>query len=254
MTFDEVKNYIKEFKIQNLKVTDINGKKIMEFIQEHSPENIISKLQTYAPSLQTYGRVNFIAANDTQYKQNWKDCYSWPVVFSGISNHLTVQEQPKQQIGFVSQNEATLMAQVQSMQLQMDFYKKFAELEAKLATPKEDKYERLIDKYFPIIGPMMGLKMDPDQMQQMMAMYQLQNAMNGKTNMAQQNTTQGMAGIQHTPTLQQTEEEKKTEQEIVNEMCALSQKTTDQNILSLLKGLNQKPELIQMALNFLQPK
>lgn len=256
MTFDEVKKCIVDFKVQNIKVVDINGKKIMEFTQEHSPENLVSKLESYLTTLQSYGRLNFICANETQYKQNWKDCYNWTVVFGGSITPTIIPEQPKQQIGYVSQNEAALMAQVQTMQLQMQFFEKIKELEAKLNAPKENDYERLIDKYFPLIAAKLGITFDAESMNQMMGMYQLQNAMKGNANpmVQQNNSNNGINGIKHEPTIHQTEEEKQVEQEIVNEMLALSQKTSDQNILALLKGLNAQPGYIDMALNFIKPK
>jgi hypothetical protein len=259
MTFEEVKNCIRQLNVVSVKITDTNGKKIMEFLDELSPENLISKLENFSPTLQTYGRVTFIAANATQYKQNWKDCYQWPVIFSGIMPHLnTAATNPEQaNIGFVSKDHAALMATVATLQLQMEFTKQIAELKAQIlnAGGKEEKWERIADKYFPIASAMMGIKMEPDQIDNMMKMYQLQAAMSGKVPMMQQNPQQGMAGIQSTPTLQQTQEEQETEKKIVEQLTMLSQKTTDQKILALIQGLNNNPAWVDMAINFMnQPK
>lgn len=255
MTFDEVKKCIIDFKVLNLKVTDTQGKKLMEFINELSPESLNMKLDGYLGTLQTYGAVKFIAANETQYKQNWKDCYNWHVTFTGISHNATLMQQhtPTHQIGFVSSNEATLMAQVKVMEMQMEFNKKMMELEQKLNTPKEHHYERLADKYGPLLMAMAGVKLDPDQVQQMMGWYQLQNAMNGKNPMVQQNNNNpGIAGIKQEPVLQQTKEEQELELKIVNEMNALRETLSDDKILKLVTALKMNPGVADTLLGMIK--
>lgn len=256
MTFEEVKHIIKQLNVVNVKITDTNGKKVMQFFDELSPENLIAKLDGFAPTLQTYGRLTFIGATAAQFKQNWKDCYQWPVVFSTIPAHLTSTNEPQKiNQGYVSHNEATLMAQLAGLQMQMDFNKKIADLEKKIdgGKEKESQWERVIDKYFPMVAPQFGITMSPEQMDSAMKYYQMQAMMNGKMMPPVQNN--GMAGLNiqtnTNPSIQQTEEEKQTEDEIVKELTALSEKTSDQKLLTLIKALNNNPAYVDMAINFM---
>lgn len=256
MNFEEVKQFIKQLNVTSVKITDTNAKKIIEFLDEVSPENLIAKLENFIPTLQAYGRVTFVGANAAQLKQNWKDCYQWPVIFSGITTPVTTHtvDTGQTQRGFVSHNEAALMAQLAGLQIQMQFMEKMAALERKIegGTGKESQFERIADKYFPIVGPMLGFKLDKEQIESAMLYHNMQNAMSGKQVVAQQNGINGL-NTQTNPTtsLQLTEEEKKTEEEIVKELTMLSSKTTDQKILALIKGLNQQPGWIDMAINFM---
>lgn len=246
MTFDNALKLMADQSITHVRVMDTNNKRVLD-IDGGSVEDAVQKITEHKAILSTYGRVNFLCATDSIRKQNWKDAYSWAVTFTG-SNEQAPKHDPgigRIPSGFVSQNEAMLMAQLQALTIQMDYTKKMSELEAKftLAQPKNEGFEKYI--------PMMGMFMDIDQtkMQNMMMLMQMQTAMNGKQ-------PAGISGL-FTPEntaapaqLQTTDDEKKLLEDINNNMEALSEKVSLDKINQLLKLLADKPEYADMALNF----
>lgn len=249
MTYEEVKNHIRELKVLHVKVIDVQGKKILEFIGELSPENLINKIDCFQSSLQSWGRVTFIAATETQYKQNWKDCFQWPVVFNAAvvttNNHSPqIGAMPS---GFISQSEAMLMAENAKLKLEMDFNKRFSDLEAKIngKDSKEGDIERLFDKYGHFILPKLGINMAPPtpSADELVKLYHYKAMMEGNNGMA------GLySGTKNGAKVEATEEEKKQIAEIESELDKLSEKTSVDNIRDLIKGLNENPQFIPMAL------
>lgn len=253
---------LREFNITHVKITDVNGKKIMQFLDEASPESLMMKLDSYMPSIQHYGRVNMIAANDSMKSQNWKDCYQWPVStnFSHITN---ANQQPIQQqksfipTGYISQNEATLQAELLALKMQMQLNDKIAELEKKYATKPESEtqqIERMVDKYGPMAMALMGFQFTPENMATMSQMYQMQGMMNGTYKPQPQtgiNGTQTTAAPEQKQQVQMTKEEQDKAVLIVQELDKLSTSIGDDNILQMVKFMNDNPDKQAFVLQFI---
>jgi hypothetical protein len=250
MQYNDAIKLMKELDTPHVKVVDTSGNRIYDCTEESSVENTIAKLNAFLPTLKTYGRVNFIAATDTVKKQNWKDAYKWSVTFDG-STDTNVQPNQNNQVqgikqGYISEREANLMAKLEAMNLTMEFQKKIDELEKKISgTGSEDKIEKYISKYLPILGAF--VKIDDEKIGNMMKIAQIQGM---------QAPAQGMAGLNviqnPKPVIQQTAEEQKQVAEIISEMDKLEQKVSIDKILLLLKGLNEKPEFAEQAINFMK--
>jgi nitrate reductase NapAB chaperone NapD len=255
MNYDDVKQYIKELNVTSLKVTDTNGKKLVEFIQAPSPESLINKLDAFLPSLKAQGRVVMLGANESQYKQNWKECCHWNVTFGTDIvqvNNSTPAHLPSG-MGYMSRTEAELLARNKELENEIKWNTRLSELEKKIEKanekPKEHIYERLADKYGPIALAAMGFKFEPEQMNTMAQMYQLQGLQNGTV---QPHRNTGIAGPnEQGAVIQRTPEEEKMIKDIVASMEQLSTKIPDQKILTLLEGLNANPALADMAINFM---
>lgn len=250
MQFKEAKTLMKELNTPHIRVIGPDGKRIYDLFNEVSVENAIAKLESLLPTLRTYGRVNFIAGTDAHKKQHFKDAYQWPITFEG-GNDAIIQPGGDNaytgiKTGYVSKLEADLMAQVSTLNLQINFQKQIDDLNAKITgATKEDKWEKLLDKYLPMAG--LVFKIDDDKIAQMSKIASLQ-AM-GNQNQAGIN---GLS-IQQKPKelIQGTEEEKKLVAEIITEMDKLEEKITAKKILALIKGLNEKPEFADQAITFM---
>lgn len=246
MTFNDAIELMQDGKYTHLKVIDTDGKRVLDLDAETNT-SLIEKLKPYRNILQTYGKVKFMLATDSIYKQNWKDAYNWTVTFSNdaTQQHNTPQINSAPPSGYISQNEAALMAQLAGLQKQIELDQKFNELTKRLdqnTNKKSDGFE----KYLPMLG--LFADIDENKMRNIMLLSSMQNAtaapsINGlPTQQPNQNTVAG------------TNDEQKTVAEINKQMELLSEKVSLNAILQFLTVLNQKPQfletLTQMAANF----
>lgn len=233
MTFEDAIKLIQDAKITHLKVLDTDGKKLME-LNADSADSVIAQLEGYKNIMASNGRVKFVAANDSIYNQKWRDAYTWTIVFSTTTP--TVISAPSGiggiPTGYVSQNEASLMAKLEALTMQINFDKKFSELEKKLDLNKGDDFE----KYLPFAGLLMDI--DPKKLETMTALAGMQAAMNGKNQ-------QGLAGLQEKKDLVQTTVEEKEQIMVINnELEKLSEKVAVSKIAEFIKALNDKPQFL----------
>lgn len=247
MTLDDTIRLIQDGKIQHLKIVDSEGKKVFDF-NGSTVDDLISQIQQYKNILASYGRVKFVAANEAVYKQNWRDAYQWTVIFNNTKEAApSAPQQSNNGIpsGFISQNEAQLLADLKALQMQRETDLKLAEMQKQIDNKEKDSSEG-IEKYLPMLGMIMDI--DEKKLSNMIALAGLQNAMNGKST--------GIAGppteIQNA--VKGTEEEKQMIEAINKQMELLSHKVQLSSICEFLKVLNEKPEflksLMDMAANF----
>lgn len=259
MKFEDVIIIMRDLNVMHVKVIDTQNKRVIDFMEETSVDNTIAKLQGYMGLLSSYGRLTFIGATDAIKKQNWRDAYTWIVTFNGTSaeapkvNQGVGSFQPMP--GYISQNEAALMAQLSALQLQLNFQKQIADLERKLTVPAQEG-ENMLEKHLPMLGMFMDI--DETKMANMMKMAQIQGMMKGSQMPSQ---TQGIAGPftgvnQGTQTkIEVTEQEKAQVAEFNKEIDLLSEKASLEKLITLVKGLNANPGFVDMALTFInQPK
>lgn len=242
MTFDDAIKLMEDGKYTHLKVVDTDGRRVLD-LEGETNTTLIEKLKPYQNILSSYGKVKFILATDSIFKQNWKDAYNWTVTFTGAN--ATPQINTQQMGGFgsgmVSQSEALLMAQLAGMQKQLEFNEKFAELNRKIdATKNNSPY----DKYLPLLG--MFTDIDEQKLKNMMLLSSISG---GGQNFQQINglndATKHVVG---------TDEEKKLVEEVEKELEKLTEKVHISSIHEFLKALNDNPTfldtLTQMAKNF----
>jgi len=254
MTFQDAIKLIEDGKYNHLKIVDPEGKKIMELNAESS-DSLIAQLDSYKQVLSTYGRIKFLAANESIFKQNWKDPFTWNVVFTNASPLTPVASIGSVPAGYVSANEAALAAQVESLKKQIEMDKRFSDLEQKI----KEKDNEGIMQYLPMLG--LAMDLPEKKLNSMLALGQIHGLMNGKT-------VPGLAGLgangamkteaewrdQVKPVVSGTDEEKKLIVTINTELEELCKKVEMANVAEFLKTLNAKPEflatLINMAKNF----
>lgn len=250
MQFDEAIQLMKELKTPYIKVSDTSGNRIFDVTDEQSVENTIDKLKTYLKTIRSLGAVIFVCATETCKKQNWKDAFKWRVTFEGVIQTETKPENNNHaHRGYISQSEANLMAQVQVLQMQMQFNAKLEELNKKIeGNDKPDRIERIIDKYAPIAGAFFNIT--PEKYENMAKIASIQGMMGGSN-------SKGIAGVNPTAnnvTQQSVElspEEKKQVEDFNNEIEKLSEKTDLEKLTALVRGLNANPGYIDMALGFM---
>jgi hypothetical protein len=244
MRFSEALELLKDGKYTNVQVTDSDGKRLLD-CEGLTSETLILKLEQFKPQLSSYGRVRFKVATEAIKRANWKDAYVWDVNFIGDYSGVSSNNELKPfspGIGFISQNEATLMSQLEGLKKEMEFNKRFDELNKKL----EDKKSFNVKEFLPL-APMLSLFFDikPDKMLQF---SQMAGAMN-----ATQNTTHtGIAGLIPTDkktTVKGTPEEQALILSINDNLEKLSEKVSVEKIEEFIRTLNDKPEFLTMLLN-----
>lgn len=238
MTFEDAIKLIRDGKFTHLKIVDTDNKKLMDLHSDNS-EDLISQLESYKSILQANGRLKFLAATDTIFKQNWKDCFTWNIVFTNSAPATNTAQNSIGGIpsGYVSANEANLLAELKALQMQRDFDNKLAEINKKL----DEKESAGFEKYLPMLGLFADIK--PEKLNTMMALSGMQAAMNG-------NNVQGLAGLQEKKAeVQTTVEEKELINSINQEMGKLSEKIELSKINEFVKTLNNKPEFFNVLMS-----
>lgn len=258
MKFEEVIKIMTDLNVMHIKVLDTNGKRVIDFTDEQSTENTVNRLKEYLPILSGYGRVTFIGGTENIKKANYKDAYNWVVTFNG-SNDVSTQNNANHQNnnnytpkGFVSANEANLMAQLQVLTMQMSFQKQIADLEKKFSLPTAEP--DMIDKYLPMLG--MFVDIDDKKIANVMKLAQMQGMAKGTPQLPAQTQSTGMAGT-FTGTTKDGTKVEITEQEKVQidtfnkEIDLLSEKASLEKLTELVKALNSNPAFIEQALVFM---
>lgn len=241
MKFNEALELIKDGKYTNITVTDTDGKRLID-VEGLTPETLINKLEQFKNQLQSYGRVKFRVATEQIKKANWKDAYHWDVNFMGdYSGNNTLNEiKPfNPGIGFISQNEASLMSQLEGLKKEIEYNKKFDEINKKL----EDKDNNSIKQFMPLV-PLLGLFMEikPEKMQQMASMAQIAGHMSQPTGIA------GLIPTDNNTIVKGTKEEVELINSINNNLEILSEKVPIEKIEEFIRTLNEKPEFLTMLL------
>lgn len=240
MTFDEAIEIIKDKELLHVKVIDSKGSKVMEFCDEQSAENTIAQLNRFKNVFSAYGALTFVCANDSIKKQNFKDAFKWLVTFSNTSVQPHVNVSGNVPSGYISQNEANLMAQLQALTTQMKF-------DAEMQKLREEMKEGKKDNGFMQYAPMLGLVMDlpPEKMQLLMAMGASHNTMH--------HHAPSINGLPtNEPTMAGTEQEKKLENSISGNVEKIAEKIGLEKVDELLKYLNDNPHMLDVAVNFVK--
>jgi len=243
MIFKDAIQLIQDGNYTNIKVTDTNGKRVLD-VEGETSQSLIEKLQAYKQQLCSFGRVNFMVATDAIKKANWKDAYVWPVTFGGeMQSNSPALFSPGQ--GFVSEREAMLMGELSGLRKEVEWNKRFDEINKKLDEKNSDEFS----KFLPLL-PMLGLFVDikPEKMQAMAALSQMAGAMTQKPGMA------GLIPTDSKTVVKGTDEEVKCIKSINDNLEKLSEKVPVDKIDEFIKTLNEKPEfltmLMQMASNY----
>lgn len=247
MTFNDALQLIDDGnKYKYLRVFDTEGKRLLDLDADN---NLLlrEKLATYRTILSTYGKVKIQVATESIYKQNWKDAFSWNVTFNEVATQtpqLNVPTLNGPPAGFISNNEALLMAQIAGLNKQMEFDREMQKLRAEISASKNNGGS--FEKYLPMLGMFMDL--DENKIKNMM----LLSSMNGGGFQQHHGGINGPP--QQTNSVAGTDEEKQTIENINKQLELLAEKVHAKSIEQFLVVLNQKPEflntLIQMAQNF----
>lgn len=251
MNFEQACKLIEEQEITHLKIEDFNKKRLLSLSDETAPQLIV-KLQAFQDALSGYGKVIFICADDKCYRSSWRDALHWQVTISNINPIASpgANLTPNNAIphGYVSASEAMLQAKIAELTLQMNFEKRFAELEKKNGVKPSTADELL--KYMPMLGLVMDI--DEKKLTQMMGLASLQNTMQSG-NGTQQNGIAGLGDkIQETKlTVETTEAENQTLDKIENSLVELTTKVPMDDILLLIDTLNKKPQLVNTLKTFI---
>lgn len=247
MTFNDALRLIDDGnKYRYLRVFDTEGKRILDLDADN---NLLlrERLEQYRTILSTYGKVKIQIATESIYKQNWKDAFNWNVTFNESATQTPAINVPTlggPPAGYVSSNEALLMAQIAGLNKQMEFQLEMQKLRNEMSAMKNGGGS--FDKYLPMLGMFMDL--DETKIKNMM----LLSSMNGGGFSQQHNT--GINGPPQQNSVAGTDEEKQTIENINKQLELLAEKVHAKSIEQFLVVLNQKPEflntLIQMAQNF----
>lgn len=251
MTFDQACNLIQEQDIKYLKIEDFNKRRLLSLSDETAPQ-LVQKLQAFKDSLSGYGKVIFICADEKCKNSSWRDALHWQVTISSVTP--IVQPGANMQIpgaipaGYISASEALMQAKIAELTLQMNFEKRFAEMEKKHGVKPSTADEIL--KYMPMLGLVMDI--DEKKLTQMMGLASLQSTMQGGSN-SQQNGIAGLGDkIQETKlTVETTEAENQTLDKIENNLAELATKVSMDDILLLIETLNKKPQLVNTLKTFI---
>lgn len=249
INFETIKKLIEQLDVRNLRLIDLKEHKIWEYCGQSTAE-VVGALEENKEWLSTYGRCKMLGATETQYKQNWKDCYKWDVLFlpSAQAKQQINEQQSKQANtgkiipeGYVSLEYANLMAQIESLKLMQGLKEK--EMDWKIQMHMAEKNDPM--RYLPIAG--MFFDIDEKKMANVMKIAQAQNAMNGNN--------LGMAGNETgNKTIATVEDTDEIVKQIQDELTILSKKVSLPDILKMVKGLNSKPDVngaVQMLLGFI---
>ena len=245
MKFKEALKIIEEENLNHIQVNDIAGKRLYDLSAANGAE-ASQKLQDKENVLSEFGRVSFRLANDKIKAASWRDAYQWPVTFHNSNGDPKPVQENNNRIGnipmgYISQGEADLKAQLLGLQTQIEYDKKFVELEKKIndSKTKESAIERIFDKYFPMLG--MVFDVDKDKLNNMYLLSQMGNAVKNP---------QTIAGPDKNVLQVQTDQtEAELEKGIQTNLENLAAKVGYPAILNFLQVLNDKPEFLQTLIN-----
>ena len=239
MLYSEAIELMRNQNLLYVKVIDTKGNRVMDFLEEDSVENTISKLNQYKTTLTSYGALTFICANETVKKQNFKDAFKWHVTFAETQLPQTLQQgMGSVPIGYISQSEASLLATLQGLQSQMKFDAELQKLREEINAKKDNGFE----KYLPMAALLFDIP--AEKMQMFMAMQ----------GMSQQtkNHSSGINGLNENKIeMQATPEEQKELDEIHENVQILIEKIGQEKVNKLLQFLNANPNMLEMSLQFI---
>lgn len=241
INFDDIKRLIDQLNVHNVRVIDLKDHKIFEYLGTSSID-VINGLEKNLNWLGSYGRCKVLGANESQFKQSWKDCYKWDVVFNNIPAQQNNNNQKPQNnvnqgtgipTGYVSLEYATMMAQIESLKASNDL--KLKEMEWRMQMHSNAQNDPM--RFLPMAG--MFFNIDDKKMANVMKIAQAQSAMNGNQNTGMAGL--GMNNINETKVTIEDQNELVTK--IQDELTVLSQKIPLETILKMVKGLNAKPDV-----------
>ena len=241
MIYEDAIKLIEQLNIVALKVLDTNGKRLFD-IKEDTFKALVDKVNVWKPTLMQYGRVKFMAATESIFKQNWKDAYQWDITFNGNTDSVQTSNNFMGAVpsGYISIQQAMLMSELEKVKAQSELDKKFSDLEKKLQTNQG------WEKYLPMLG--MFIDLDEKKLNNMAALCQMNGMMNGSATLPTQNAA-GVAGLNDVK-VQGTPAEKEKIEQLEKNLEDLSNSIGVDKLAELVKLLNEKPQYADMALNF----
>lgn len=247
---DQLKRLIDTVNVHYIRVIDMRDHKIYEY-HGANPDDVKNNLEENRDLLSGYGRVKVLGATEAQYKQSWKDCYKWDVMFNAQSAALNKPSNPDPQpkgwgmnvpSDYVHKDVLNLHLQLAAIQSNQDRLNK--ELEFKMMMYQDEKKDPM--KYLPLLG--MFLNVDESKIARAMKFAQLSSAIGGGSHAA-------LAGPQQENKLTiqgtMTDEEKvkaaeKEIEEYVPKIEAALQKLNKSvplpKILETIEALNSRPD------------
>jgi hypothetical protein len=239
ISWEHVKELIRENKTVCLKIDDLSRRHICEIINEaYTVEDTINALEAKKSMLSSYGRINITAANWNGHKGDWKKKFEWYVITDGINTPALIgNEVGTTQRGYISASEAALMAKYEALVIQSQFQKQIDEMNYKLSGAKGESMAEMIKSAMPFLPLFIN---DPNKLA----------AVANMAGMMQQ--AQGMAGKSPSFEVHQTEDETQKQLNIISEhLNILIKEVGIDKVQRLVIGIAKKPNLVDTALTFL---
>ena len=134
---------------------DNAGKQIAEIL-EATPQSAVMKLNEYAPSLQSYGKLKIKGTDEKGIGNNYAHAKEWTVFFESTTPVLngggSWMNAGAMQQGGMNNELIKALVGLETIKLQFDYFKKEQSLEEK--HKKKDDFNPA--KYLPLAGPMLG--------------------------------------------------------------------------------------------------
>lgn len=243
ISFDAVIELMRKLNTPYIKISSLALKRIVEFVDSDNVETTIAEMQRFKPTLIGYGRVHIKAADEKIKTAKWSEPYVWTM---DLSNGLQGQsESGTMQRGFVSHNEANLMAELAAFKLQVKYDNDLRDLRDQLNGKNNDNIFSQLKEMLPFAPIFIK---DQSTRDSMIAIAGAMGMMNNKTQ------PQGMAGGPGETTLhsQMTPQEEKEKLKLIHQKLGeLISKVGIEKVEKLVVGISGKPEMVDAALTFL---
>lgn len=238
--FNEAITFIREQKLTCIKILGLDGKRIAQYTDaDCTTEGLCAYLSSKKSMLAPYELVQFVVTDHEGKAGNWTKAFTWQVRTNTNSNSDHVEDGNNViKTGNISMREAGLMAELAALKLEIQYNKRFDELNAKLEG-QGDMFGGF-DKLIPLLPIFVN---DTAKIEKII---QLAGVMNNK-----QPAFTGMAGTTEMSS-QKTQDELNAQykviQDNINELvkvCGIDK------VDKLIQMVKNKPELVDTALNFL---
>lgn len=240
--FKEAIEIIREQKCSHVKVLTLDKRRICEYSDEDSTtEGCISYLENKKSVLASYNLVNIFATTKKGADGNWTNAYNWTVKCDNNYDHNHEENNTQHHRGYVSEREAALMRELDTLKLQVQFQKQIDELNAKLEGKDDGDLFSNFDKLLPLLPLITN---DSGKIEKVI---QLAGVMNG----GKQNSRAGIAGKNEIKMERTEEEEDLILQRIELNIKKLIKVCGSDKIDKLIQAASDKPSIVDTALNFL---
>jgi len=244
IAFKDIGTFILQQDANNLRIYDMHKNCILD-ISEPTAQAAVTKLNSIAPMLSSYGKLTIKGGNDGHKAKHFTGADAWLVYFENAmgttwANQGAMQMQQPQNSGMNMQLLNT-MVELEKIKVQMIADKEKRELEEKYK--KKDTLPVPME-YLPFIGEFLGWS--DEKMFKKLQMSAMAGNLSGLGTMMQSNTTPAVAGAQLS--FQGTKEEKeKVMQKLWDD---IGEKVDGEKMFKILNAINKKPEFADMAVQF----